>query len=93
MAIKIKIATMGISALLALGFAAVISTGLMAGQIPGSLYGLRDDPKGCLTKIDEKGQPAQEMALAQLLSYHHRNVIDGSAGGYCYTPPTRPARF
>lgn len=94
MAIKNSIASgLAISALLALGFAAVINTGLMAGQIPGSLYGVAGHPKGCVTKLDQKANPTPEISLAQFHSDQNPNVIDGSAGGYCYNPPTLPKRF
>lgn len=94
MANKKSIATgMGIAGLLALGFAAAISTGLMAGQIPTTLYGLSGPAKGCLTNLDGKSVSGHEMSLAQFHSGLNPKVLAGSSGGYCYNPPSNSLSF
>lgn len=90
MATKKKIAKgMGVAVLLATGFAAAISSGLMAGQIPAALYGLTGDAKGCLTNLEETTELTPEMSLAQFHTDQNPLLIDGAAGAYCFNPPSK----
>ncbi|MNG20068.1 hypothetical protein D3C84_1042920 [compost metagenome] len=88
MVTKKMIATgMGIAALLALGFAATISTGMMAGTIPAALYGQNGSGPGCLTNFGHGTEPWAEPSRAQL---HSKPLqIDRTSGGYCFNPPTK----
>jgi hypothetical protein len=88
MVTKKTIATgLGIAALLALGFAATISTGMMAGTIPAALYGHAGGGPGCLTNLGQDAEQWAELSLAQ----HHSEplLMDGTSGGYCFNPPTK----
>lgn len=85
---KKTIATgLGIAALLALGFAATISTGMMAGTIPAALYGQNGSSPGCLTNLGQAAEQWAELSRAQLHS--EPLLIDGTSGGYCFNPPTK----
>lgn len=88
MVTKKTIATgMGIAALLALGFAATISTGMMVGTIPAALYGQNGSGPGCLTNFNQGTEQWAELSRAQLHSEPLQ--IDGASGGYCFNPPTK----
>lgn len=88
MVTKKTIATgLGIAALLALGFAATISTGMMAGTIPAALYGQNGSGPGCLTNFGQGTEKWAELSRAQLHSEPMQ--IDGTSGGYCFNPPIK----
>ncbi|MDI2145003.1 hypothetical protein KBJ94_23415 [Pseudomonas sp. ITA] len=88
MVTKKKIATgLGIAALLALGFAASISTGMMAGTIPAALYGQVSDAPGCLTNLGQNAEQWAELSRAQIRS--EPMLMDGTSGGYCFNPPKK----
>jgi hypothetical protein len=89
---KKTIATgLGIAALLALGFAATISTGMMAGMIPAALYGHYGNGSGCLTNFGQGSEQWAELSQARLRLEPLQ--IDGNSGGYCFNPPTKSSHL
>lgn len=92
MVTKKTIATgLGIATLLALGFAATISTGMMAGTIPAALYGHADDAPGCLTNLGQNADQWAELSRAQIHS--EPMLMDGTSGGYCFNPPRKSSHL
>lgn len=92
MVTKKQIATgLGVATLLALGFAASISTGMMAGTIPASLYGQVGDAPGCLTNLRQNA--AQWAELSRALVHSEPMLMDGTSGGYCFNPPIKSSHL